>query len=59
MEAEQLALEIRNRLQPIVTPAFEAVLPKEFQVVKDVLDYCCQVYSDQFIREQTDKDCCG
>ena len=57
--SEHLALKVRNELQPLLTPALEATLPEVHDKISEVVKYCGEVYTDQYIREQMAKDCCS
>jgi len=56
---EELALKVRNDLQPLLKPALQATLPEVYDKISELIDYCGEIYCDQYIREQTSKDCCG
>ena len=55
---EDLALEMRNRLMKLKSPALEMLLPEVYNELTDIINRCCEIYCDQYIRERCKKDCC-
>jgi hypothetical protein len=55
----KLALKVFVDLQPLLTPALDAKLPKTYEKIKEVRDYCSEIYMQQFIDAGCKKDCCS
>lgn len=59
MDASILALKVSVELSQVLTPLMETTLPEQFKRIKDIRDYCDNLYESSLLRQGCGKDCCS
>jgi hypothetical protein len=59
MDASILALKVSVELSQALTQALEMTLPEQYKRIKDIRDYCDNLYESSLIKQGCSKDCCS
>jgi hypothetical protein len=59
MDASILALKVSVELSQALTQALEMTLPEQYKRIKDIRDYCDNLYESSLIKQGCGKDCCS